>query len=54
MTRNGERAAYRAQIIDGLGDRLNAAMREKYGAADRVVSSVHDPEGIVAIRLDRQ
>lgn len=52
MTRDGERAAYRAQIIDGLGERVSLAMREKYGAADRLVSTIHDPEKVVAIRLD--
>jgi len=54
MTRAGQRVAYRAQVIDGLADRVNAAMREKYGVADRLVSTTHDSERVVAIRLDRQ
>jgi hypothetical protein len=54
MTRAGERVAYRAQIIDGLVERVNLALREKYGVADRLVSTIHDPEKIVAIRLDRR
>jgi len=54
MTRAGQRAAYRAQVIDGLSDRVNAAMREKYGPADRLVSTIHDSTRVVAIRLDRQ
>jgi hypothetical protein len=54
MTRDGERAAYRAQIIDGLVKRVNLAMRDKYGLADRLVTTIHDPEKVVAIRLDRR
>jgi hypothetical protein len=54
MTRAGHRVAYRAQVVAGLADRVNTAMREKYGAADRLVSTTHDSERVVPIRLDRQ
>jgi hypothetical protein len=53
LTRADERTTYRAKIIDGLVDRVSLAMREKYGAADRLVSTVHDSERVLAIRLDR-
>jgi len=33
-------------------DRIHALMREKYGWADRLVSSLRDPNGSVAVRLD--
>lgn len=51
VTRNGERATYRARIVEGLTGRVNAEMREKYGLADRIVTVAHDPESVVAIRL---
>jgi len=53
LTRGAGRTAYLANVVDGLGDRVNLAMREKYGLADQLVSTVHDSERVVAIRLDR-
>ncbi|MEZ4281837.1 MAG: hypothetical protein R3F21_19715 [Myxococcota bacterium] len=51
LVRDGERVAYRAEIEAGSAERVNAAMREKYGRADQVVAVLHDPARVVAIRL---
>ena len=54
VTREGETKLYRANVIDGLGNRVNEKMREKYGRADELIATLHDPEKVVAIRLDEQ
>lgn len=54
VTREGVRSAYRARVIDGLVQRVNDEMRVKYGAADRLIATLHDPENVVAIRLDQR
>lgn len=51
LTRDGERIALRAEISDWEVDRINYAMREKYGYADQLIELIHDPEAVVAIRL---
>ncbi|MEZ4332947.1 MAG: hypothetical protein R3F35_14390 [Myxococcota bacterium] len=51
LVRAGERTAYRAEIADWDTDRINYVMREKYGYADQLISLIHDPEAVVAIRL---
>jgi hypothetical protein len=51
VTRDGERRSYRAEVFKKLSAQVNAAMREKYGRADQLVSTIHDPEEVVAIRL---
>jgi len=51
LLRDGERLEYLAEIEEGEVDRVNEAMREKYGLADRIVSTLHDPLTVVAIRL---
>ncbi len=51
VTRNGVKEAYRAGVRDEAVGRVNASMREKYGIADRIVSTLHDPGKIAAIRL---
>ncbi len=40
-----------AELVDDYGPTINEAMREKYGAADQLISLIHDDEAIVAIRL---
>jgi hypothetical protein len=54
VTRDGLRQGYRAVVIDDFARRLNEAMREKYGIADRIVSTLHDPDEVVAIRLEER
>lgn len=51
LVREGERVPYRAEIAGWETDRINYTMREKYGYADQLVSLIHDPEQVVAIRL---
>ena len=54
VTRDGVRAAYRAEVVADFGGRINDGMREKYGRADRLISTIHDDEEVVAIRLLRR
>ncbi len=51
LIRDGERKEYRAEVSDEDVSRINEAMREKYAWADQIVSLIHDPEAVVAIRL---
>ncbi|MCA9505400.1 MAG: hypothetical protein H6748_10350 [Spirochaetaceae bacterium] len=51
LKRDGQRTAYLAEIVDGSAARINHAMREKYAWADLLVSTLHDEETVVAIRL---
>jgi hypothetical protein len=51
LTRDGQRKPYRAELSDEGAGRINEAMREKYGRADRLVSLIHEPEAVVAVRL---
>ena len=51
VTRNEQRREYRADIIDRSVDRVNQAMREKYGRADMLVSTIHDSDEVLPIRL---
>ena len=51
LTRNGERRSYRARVFDALGPQVNEAMRAKYGRADQLISTMHSPDEILAIRL---
>jgi len=53
LVRDGHRVPCRALILDGVDERVDAAMREKYGRADELVAWVRDPGEFVAIRLDR-
>lgn len=54
IARHEERAAYRAVPLDddGARSRVNAAMAEKYGAADRILARFVPLERSVPIRLD--
>jgi pyridoxine/pyridoxamine 5'-phosphate oxidase len=54
MTRDGQKKTYRATVVAGLASRVNAAIREKYGIADQLISTIHDAEKVIAIRLDPQ
>jgi len=51
LTRGDQRMPYRAEVSDGDAHRINEAMREKYAEADQLVSLIHEPEAVVAIRL---
>jgi len=53
LTRDGEREVYQAEIVDDFADRINGGMREKYGRADMLISTIHDDDEVVAIRLVR-
>lgn len=52
VIRDGERLPYHAEIVPDFGSRINAGMAEKYGFANTIVSTVHDGDGVVAIRLE--
>jgi len=54
VTRDGVRAAYQAEVVADFGGRINDGMREKYGRADQLISTIHDDEEVVAIRLLRR
>lgn len=51
LIRAGERKPYVAEVSEFDGERINYMMREKYGYADQLISLIHDPEAVVAIRL---
>lgn len=53
LHRDGEESVYRAlpQEVDGVRRRLNEAMSEKYGLADRFVGRFIDRSGSIPIRL---
>ena len=51
LTRGGERKPYVAEVVEFESERVNYLMREKYGVADQLVSLLHDPDEVVAIRL---
>jgi hypothetical protein len=51
LRRGGSLERYEAQPIDGFEEKINAAMREKYGRADQIVGTIHDPDDVLAIRL---
>ncbi|MEM9175404.1 MAG: hypothetical protein AAGC67_09220 [Myxococcota bacterium] len=52
ILRDGVRSARRAVIASGFEDRVEEAMREKYGRADELLAWLRDPDDFVAIRLD--
>ena len=51
VTRDGERRGYLAVIVPDFASRINAVMREKYGWADQLIATLHDPDEVVAVRL---
>ncbi len=51
LIRDGERAKFFAEIDEYESERINYMMREKYGLADQLISLIHDPEAVVAVRL---
>jgi hypothetical protein len=51
VTRKGVRTKYRGEIVEDYAREINEAMREKYGRADLVVSTIHDSDEVVAVRL---
>jgi len=53
VTRHDQREAYRAEVVADFAGRVNEGMREKYGRADLLISTIHDDEEVVAIRLVR-
>ena len=52
VRRGDVRTAHRAQIVAGFEDRVDEAMRAKYGRADELLSWLNDPAGFVSIRLE--
>jgi len=52
ITRAGVRQGYRAVIVNDFSDRINEVMREKYGLADQLISTIHEPDEVLAIRLE--
>ncbi|HKK53596.1 MAG TPA: hypothetical protein VKA74_18515 [Myxococcota bacterium] len=53
LTRSGETQRYRAVVVPDFARRINGLMRERYGLADRLISTIHDPDEVVAVRLER-
>ncbi len=51
LIRDGERKPYRAEVSEEDAERVSEAMAEKYAWADWIVSWLHDPAGVVPIRL---
>ena len=51
VTRDGVRAAFRAEVAPGALPRVNVWMREKYGRSDELIAFVRDPADATAIRL---
>lgn len=51
LIRDGERRPYHAEVAEDGTWRVNEAMRDKYARADEIVSWLHDPVAVVAIRL---
>jgi len=53
LERSGRTARYRARLVPGPHPRVDAALREKYGLADRWVRFVApDDPAVVVVRLD--
>lgn len=52
LLRNGKRTRYSAEVVPDFSRRINELMRRKYGLADRIISTIHDPAAVVAIRLE--
>ncbi len=51
LIRNGERKPYVAEVAEFESERVNYLMRGKYGYSDQLISLLHDPDEVVAIRL---
>jgi hypothetical protein len=51
VTRNGVKARYDAEVVEDFADRINEAMREKYGLADEIIAPLRNADEVVAIRL---
>jgi hypothetical protein len=51
VTRQGVRTRYRGELVEDYAREINEAMREKYGRADMLVSTIHDSDEVLAIRL---
>ena len=54
VERGGRTETFRAVPVRDAAarDRIHELMAEKYGFADRLISTMRDPKGSVAIRLD--
>jgi hypothetical protein len=39
-------------VVEGSARRVNDLMRQKYGWADHVISTLHDPAKVVSVRLE--
>lgn len=53
LTRDGSKSSYRAEVVEDYSRQINQWMREKYGRADMLISTIHDDDAVVAIRLAR-
>lgn len=54
VTRDGETLIYQAEVVEDFSAPLNAAMFEKYGRAEQLISTIHEDEEVVAVRLLRR
>lgn len=52
LRRGGKATRHRAVVVTGSARRVNDLMRQKYGWADHVISTLHDPAKVVAVRLE--
>ncbi len=52
LRRGGKATPHRAVVVPGSARRVNDLMRQKYGWADHVISTLHDPAEVVAVRLE--
>lgn len=52
LRRGGGEAPYRAVVVADFARRVNDLMRQKYGWADRLIATLHDPAKVVAVRLE--
>ena len=52
VLRDGVRSPRRALIVEGVDEKVDHAMREKYGRADEALAWLRDPADFVVIRLD--
>lgn len=52
LRRGGGETRHRAVVATNSARRVNDLMRQKYGWADRLISTLHDPAKAVAVRLE--
>lgn len=52
LRRGGRETRHRAVVVQSATRSVNDLMRQKYGWADRLISTLHDPAKVVAVRLE--